>query len=194
MPIPLGILAVAGAGAAGGGGSYDLLETTLISSNTASVTFSSLGSYSAYKHLQIRYTARVDVTTTASSATLFARVNNNSSAGAYDYHKLAGDGSSVASSYSNEDLLRAFQIPADGQTTTNQFGAGVIDILDFNVTTKRKTIRWFGGSLIEYGGTTVQNVQLFSGMLASTSAITSFQLFVNDNFVAGSRFSLYGIK
>ena len=30
MPIPLGVLAVAGAGAAGGGSSFDLLATTVL--------------------------------------------------------------------------------------------------------------------------------------------------------------------
>ena len=52
MPIPLGFFAAAGAVA---GGSYDLLETTILSSNAASVTFSNLNNYAAdYQHLQIR--------------------------------------------------------------------------------------------------------------------------------------------
>ena len=35
-------------------GAYDLLETTTLTSSASSVTFSGLGSYTDYKHLQIR--------------------------------------------------------------------------------------------------------------------------------------------
>ena len=47
MPFGLGFFATAGAGAAG---SFDLLETQVLGSAQASVTFSSLGTYSNYKH------------------------------------------------------------------------------------------------------------------------------------------------
>jgi hypothetical protein len=194
MPIPLGVLAVAGAGG-GAAGAYDLLETTILTTNTASVTFSSLGSYSAYKHLQLRYTARVDVSSTSFEVDLFARINGVTTAGSYRKHQLRGNGSSVSSESASEDLLRFGGVPADGQTSTNQFGPGIIDILDFNSTNKLKTIRWFGGQVIFYASSTLDGyVQLVSGALQSTNAITSIQLFVNDNFVPGSRFSLYGIK
>ena len=60
MPIPLGVLAVAGAGAAPSGpGAYELIETTLLSSAQKQITFSNLNTYSTtYEHLQIRASIR----------------------------------------------------------------------------------------------------------------------------------------
>ena len=104
MPIPLGILAVAGAGAAGGGGAFDLLETTVLGSDTASVTFSNLNTYSAYKHLQIRLVAR----STNASASRSVRIQfNGDTASNYAYHYLLGDGSSVSSDASTSQTSTA---------------------------------------------------------------------------------------
>ena len=70
MPIPLGILAVAGAGA-GGGNSFDLLETTVLSSAASTVSFTGLSGYTQYKHLQFRYVARTGTTTSTTSNIYF---------------------------------------------------------------------------------------------------------------------------
>jgi hypothetical protein len=72
----------------------------------------------------------------------------------------------------------------------NSFGAGVIDILDFSSTTKNTTTRVLAGN----AGTTA-SVQFQSGLFNNTAAITSMTIFGNTgNLVAGTRFSLYGIK
>jgi hypothetical protein len=74
MLIPFGILSAAGAG-----GGYELIETQILGSDAASVTFSSLGSYSSvYKHLQLRWTART--TRVATETQIFLRTNSNNSA------------------------------------------------------------------------------------------------------------------
>ena len=187
MPIPLGVLAVAGAGAAGGGLAYDLLESTVLGSDTASVTFSSLGAYSAYKHLQLRTVIRG--TRAASVADVFIRLNDDS-AGNYSYHLLRGNGSSVSSdAYPNSsNVLVAY---ATGSTfTANGFASTVIDILDFSNTSKNTTTR----SLMGLAGTNNQII-LASSAWRNTAAVTSIRLAPESgNFVTGSRFSLYGIK
>jgi hypothetical protein len=187
MPIPLGIIAVAGAGAAGAAGAYDLLETTVLGSNTASVTFSSLGSYSDYKHLQIRATIR----TARSINGDFHYIRFNSDTGSnYAYHELVGQGSSVASSASTSQTYIQYSRAPGTTNTANVFSSAVIDILDFNNSSKNTTIR----SLSGYEAAT-DAISLFSGVWLSTAAVTSITLLQPSfNTLAGSRFSLYGIK
>jgi hypothetical protein len=189
MPIPLGVLAVAGAGAAGGGGSFDLLETTLISTNTASVTFSNLNTYADYKHLQVRYTARNDTTT---SGAITMRMNGVSTS-SYSFHYLYGTGTSVLSfGTSNQTGLRSgLIIPSDGRTSN--YGPSIIDILDFSNTSKNTTIKAFYG--IQDGLGASNEIALASGAFLNTAAITSLNFTPPaGNFVSGSRFSLYGIR
>jgi hypothetical protein len=179
-----GILASSG----GKAGAYDLLETTLISTNTASVTFSSLGSYSAYKHLQVRMVARSSVTNRADIHLTF----NADSTSSYAYHTLFGAGSSVASN--NESATTAIQIQALATlsgSTADSFGAGILDILDFSSSNKNSTTRTLYGRALGSGF----GVGLASGLYTKTDAITSLTLTAFQfNFVSGSRFSLYGVK
>jgi len=188
MPIPLGILAVAGAGA-GGGGAYDLLETTLISTNTANVTFSSLGSYSDYKHLQIRITSR----TSQNSGTDAVALQLNSDTGSnYAWHRLNGNGSSVASGAVTSQARIHASSTTGNLATANIFGAAVIDILDFSSSNKNTTVRTLNGVSMP----DTPDVRLGSGVWINTAAVTSVTLFSLNgaNFVSGSRLSLYGIK
>ena len=188
MPIPLGILAVAGAGA-GAAGSFDLLETTLISTNTASVTFSNLNNYSAYKHLQLRVTSRTNVAANVESVNVFF---NNDTAANYAEHLIFGDGSSVTSvGGGSTDSPTLYVSTANNFTSSNVFAVAVIDILDFSNSSKNTTSRSFTG----YEGS-VDRVQLCSTLWNNTAAVTSikFQPELGGSFVSGSRFSLYGVK
>ena len=192
MPIPLGILAVAGAGAAGGG-AYDLLETTLISTNTASVTFSNLNTYSAYKHLQIRAVART--ARTAFSLDAIDLQFNGDTANNYAWHSLVGNGSSVTSFAAptslNPSAMTVAQISSN-LAPSGAFGAGVIDILDFSNTSKNTTIRSLAGY---FSDSSRREISLRSGVWLNTAAVTSLTLKgQSDSFVSGTRFSLYGIK
>lgn len=187
MPIPLGIVAVAGAGGGGGlANDYVRLETTILGSDTASVTFSGLGAYSAYKHLQLRC-----VLQDTSSATLRMSFNGTSGGTSYAVHRLQGDGSSVSSqnNTSNDRMIFA-SLPARGNEA-NTFMGWVFDVLDFGSTSKNKTVRVLGGT----SQASYQRVGLYSGLWASTSAITSITLEVTGSQLASnSRLSLYGIK
>lgn len=165
-------------------GAFDLLETTVLSSEASSVTFSNLGNYSNYKHLQLRATIKFTGTTYVG----FMRVNGVSSLSSYSSHRLYGDGSSVASqNQSGNGNLGTLVFP---YLTTNAFGGIVADFLDFSNTNKNKTVRSLSGISSGY-----PFVQLQSGAYLSTNAITSISVHAETNNLAiGSRLSLYGIK
>jgi hypothetical protein len=173
-PIPLGILAAAGGAPAG---AYELISTQVLASSAASVTFSSIPQ--DYKHLQIRISARV------TTDDYVAKLNFNSDTGAnYAFHRLIGNGSSVASSAS---ASQAFIWTAIYRSVANQFTAEVIDILDYSSANKNTTTRHLGGLATD-------QVQLNSGLWNNTAAVTAINLSGYSDWVTGSRFSLYGIR
>jgi hypothetical protein len=183
----LGILNSQAAG--GGGGAFDLLETTTLSTSAASVTFDSLDSYSGYKHLQIRALARCDSGNQLNGFDL--RFNGNSSS-VYTFHRLSGDGSSVTSfGLSSAIGYALLSNQTGGGEASGSYSATVTDILDFSSNTKNTTMRTLTGQ----AGST-KRIQLSSVAYLQTEAITSINLFDNagNNFVAGSRFSLIGVK
>jgi hypothetical protein len=184
MLIPLGILAASGASA----GSFDLLETQVLGSNTASVTFSSLSSYAAtYEHLQIRMTVRS--TRSADGDILAIQYNGDTTAGNYAYHFLAGSGSSVNSGGEATNFYAMTYIMA-GSNPTNAFTPAVVDILDPYNTNKNTVARTL------FGGAFDRQIVLQSFLWKNTAALTSIAIkpVIGSTLLTGSRFSLYGIK
>lgn len=196
MPIPLGVLAVAGAGAApGAAGAYELIETTILGSATSSVSFSNLDSTygSTYQHLQIRATLRT------SSVVGFNdfRLRFNSDTGSnYSFHALSTGESSlvvVATAFINQTYARVGWAAGDNNNS-NVFTASVIDILDAFETTKNKSVR----ALTGFMGTSSAEERML-GLLSAdwrnTGAVTTITLSpAAGNFPIGSRFSLYGLR
>lgn len=184
MLIPLGFWAASGGGAAAG--SFDLLETQVLTSSAASVTFSSLSTYAAdYQHLQIRMLTRSSQSVAASGSTGI-RFNSVGS-GQYSSHILKGTGSSVLSeAFTSQDYMFSY-LTYGSSATANAFGPWVIDILDPFETSKNTTIRSIGG---------LPEIRLMSGAWINTSAVTSIEIDMRDghSFVTGSRFSLYGLR
>lgn len=184
MLIPIGFF---GSGAAAG--AYELISTTVLGSNTSSVTFTN-GSWSTYKHLQIRATARI-TRSDVNSGSIGLRFNADSGSN-YAFHYLQGTGTSVQSGESTTQSQIFAGVTSGGLSGSGVFGATVIDVLDFGGT-KNKTIRSFTGT---HDGST-NNVALRSGVWLSTAALTSITVSEFSGsyaFLAGSRFSLYGIK
>ncbi len=179
--IPLGILSSAGSGF----GTYELIETQILGSNTASITFSGLAAYSAtYKHLQIRALAR----STRAAATDGGYIRLNGDTGSnYAHHTLYGDGSSVLSINSPSQAQMAILAIVGNTATTNMYAPSVLDILDAFSTTKNKTLRSLNG---------ITAIGLSSGVWINTASLTSVTLStqIGPNFLTGSRFSLYGIR
>jgi hypothetical protein len=163
-------------------GSFDLLETTTLSSSASSVTFSGLGAYSDYKHLQIRGVVR------APTDNLFMRVNGVSTTD-YAYHKIRGNGSTVTSSASSSsNQIAIAEISSTGEAA-GIYSAMVLDVLDFGSSSKNTTFR----SL--HGKTGAGNrIGLSSGLFNSTAAVTSLEFYADTDMVSGVRFALYGVK
>ena len=191
MPIPLGVLAVAGAGAGpvAAGNAYELLESQVLTSNQATITFSNLNSTygSTYQHLQLRVVARTNRSgQVADLGTFFFNGDEVLAGGNYNSHGLAGSGSSVASFY---DAVPYISYYAAANATANKFTAFIMDILDPFETTKFTTTRMFLGQ-----GESDRQVALESGLWRNTAALTSLKLDVIGDFIIGSRFSLYGLR
>ena len=165
-------------------GAFDLLETQVLGTSAASVTFSSLNTYASnYKHLQIRMVGRAS-RSGATTDPLIVRLNSTTQT--YGHH-LFGNGSAassgnIATSYSLLDAITG------ATAATDVFGVCVIDILDPFEATKTKTIRAMTGA------NTV--VSLSSAFWNFTTAVSSIELsaFSATNFLVGSRFSIYGIR
>jgi hypothetical protein len=187
MPwMPLGW--VAASGAVSGGPTFELISTTLVGSAVASVSFTlTSAQQAAYKHLQLRAVAR-DTAVIGQTAD-FLTLNGDTGAN-YAYHRVLGSGSGTPAAYSatsaNGIQLNAWSAST---STTNAFGASIIDILDAFNTSKNKTTRSFGGNT----GTN-NEVGLNSGVWMNTAAISSVTITANVLFLAGSRFSLYGVR
>tara|TARA_R110000782_G_scaffold10354_1_gene32415 strand:+ start:30 stop:593 length:564 start_codon:yes stop_codon:yes gene_type:complete len=184
--IPFGFWAASGAG--GGAGAYDLLETTTLSTSASSVTFSGLGSYSDYKHLQIRALTRTDNNSALDN--LYVQLNGDSGAN-YAKHELYGNGSGVVSYGSTNYSQMTWLYTQGANETSGVYSPAVFDLLDFSSTTKNTTLRGFSAWV---GGT--KRLALQSGVYINTDAITSITFTPHDgnNIVAGNRFSIYGVK
>lgn len=172
---------------------YEWLETTVLPSNQASVIFSDLGTKysSTYKHLQIRMTGRSDDPGSSNARDLRIRVNGDTGLN-YSAHRLRAEGTVVVSDASvNQNAINAYTMFPRPDNPAGQFGAGIIDLLDFSSSSKNKTFRIFGG----LRPTGESGVWLCSGFWNSTAPITSIAIFANvGNLVIGSRVSLYGLR
>jgi len=167
-------------------GSYDLLQTEILTASQASVTFSSLGDYATdYQHLQIRAVAR---STRSDEDYLHLRLNGDTATN-YSWHHLYGDGSIVgAEAVPNANQLY-LGVEGHGGLASGIFSSHIIDILDPFETTKFKTIRTLAGI-------STRLVNLISGNWRNTDSITSITIknLSIGELAAGSRFSLYGLK
>lgn len=183
MPFSLGFWAAAGGGASAAG--MELISTTLLSGSQSSITFSSIPS--TYKHLQIRMTTRAD--SGGTSSVFYVRLNSDTGSN-YSRHWLRGDGSTVSANAGSGETQAWLGYTTSSGDAANIFSPHVMDILDYASTNKNKTIRHLSGAI----GSFLQ-VGLWSAGWYNTAAVTSVTIFpTSNNFVSGSRFSLYGIK
>lgn len=184
MPLILGTLASAVTGNLVNG-AFESIQTINISSNTATVTFSSIPS--TYKHLQIRMISRTDQFSVPGLRVRF----NGDTASNYALHRLAGNSTSAFSQSGSSQTNIGMYGPGGGGTTANMFGANIIDILDYTSTNKNKTLRSIGGADYNGGG----QIGLYSGLwMNSSTAISSIYLECDTLFVANSTLALYGVK
>ena len=173
------------AGITGSGGaslsSYESIATVTGTGSVSTLTFSSIPS--GFKHLQIRGMAY-----DGAGNELGVRFNSDTSAN-YNYHNLYGTGSATgAGGLANTNEMNL----AVAGFSSNYMATFIIDILDFNSTTKNKTCR----SIYGFDNNGSGQIQIRSGLWRSTSAVTSITIFDTgaSNYSASTTFALYGIK
>ena len=173
--------------------SYESIATVTATGGQTSLSFTSIPS--TYVSLQIRGLYR-DTDTFGFSRQLGITFNSDFGTGKYAYHGLQGDGSSVTALGSAAGFIsQMFTVGSgtDSGMDASCFGTSIIDIHDYASTTKNKTMRCFAGAIDNVANTN-RRMGLASGVWLNTSAVTSIQLNASNAFVAGSTFSLYGIK
>lgn len=181
------LAAIHGAGAAAATSSYESIATVTLSSS-GTVTFSSIPS--TFTHLQLRYLAR-SARTGATTDDLAIRLNSDGGAN-YARHRLTGDGATAAASGQASVNEISYNQISTTDSTASIFGVGIIDLLDYKNTNKYTTVRTLCGHDQNGSG----GVRFNSGLWMNTAAVSTIYLFasVGTNFVANSKFALYGIK
>lgn len=166
---------------------FDSLQTVTVGAGGASsVSFTSIPSI--YKHLQVRAFVKSNYAADQSAM----GIQFNSTTTGYFQHGLYGEGS-TGGAYGVTSSNTAGSSYIAGNSSSNIFGAVIIDIFDYSDTNKNKTVRTLSGADFNGSG----QVRVSSGSVALTSAITSLS-FLDLNggtaFNQYSSFALYGIK
>ena len=164
-------------------GGMDALGSFIVpSGGVSTLTFSSIPA--TYTHLQIRGFAKV-----GTAANMRFKFNSDAGTTTYSYHYLYGDGATPTSG--NGTGTGSFGPGYVGYISSNaQFGAFVIDVLDYTNTSKNKTVR----SLLGVDANGSGNVMLSSSVWLNTAAVSTLEIYAAYNFAEYSSFSLYGIK
>jgi hypothetical protein len=171
----------------------EAIATTYLEADTATVTFSSLGSY---EHLQLRISSKSDRDYQWDP---IAIVFNSDTGSNYTYHALYGEGSDE---YVGAGTGLAAALTIDGTTgnaskSAEDYGTTIVDIYDYRNTNKNTTFLCLNGRLSwTTGAVWNSGVSTSSGFWDSTAAVTSIAMTVNNgtNFVRGSEFTLYGLN
>ena len=186
-----GILASSGSGL---GSAYDLIQNISLANPVQTVTFTGIDSLTGYKHLQLRISARA-TTPAALAANLRMRFNYDITATSNDgnFFNLGAATSQTTANTAQNIMLIPNGLPA-ATSTSNLWGTFVIEILDFSSTAKRKS--WKAIANAGYDSTLPDGrMAIGSGLWSSTTAISTIELSTPTNeFVASSRFGLYGVK
>jgi len=176
------LTALLDSGAPAAVGDFESIQTyTVGAGDQATIDFTSISG--TYKHLQIRYIVKV-----SDGFGLGLQFNSDTGSN-YTRHRLQGNGSAASATGGGGQTIMNFN-SGNGYP---DFGAGIIDILDYTSTNKAKTVRVLDG--IDQNGSGA--ILLESGLwYATPAAITSIQLkqLGSGVFSQYSSFALYGVK
>lgn len=174
-------------GTAGAFGAFQFIEEQT-PSGVGTITFSSLG---AFTHLRIVWNGRG--TEVATSSTITLRFNADTGAN-YDLERVQGS----ATTASAAEVIAGTSINVGTITAAsgaaNQAASGEIVIYDYRGTTFQKNIT---SMVVCKRADSTANIlqQSFGGAWRNTAAITSITLLLSaGNYVAGSKFTLYGMR
>jgi hypothetical protein len=157
---------------------YEPIATTTFGSAASAVTFSSIPS--TYTDLVIAINAK----SSAGTPSIYLQYNGDTTGTNYSYTGFYAT-SGALSSYRATNIIwiSAFM----NGVSPNTFNSGVINIFNYTNTATYKSClaRWNGQDY---------ELDAVAGKWNSTAAINSITLTAQSNLVAGSSFTLYGIK
>jgi hypothetical protein len=161
-------------------GDFESIYTTTLSTNTASVTFSSIPA--TYTDLVVVTSLRV------SSTDITSLVYFNNSTSSYTRRVLYGDGATATSaSASDAGVLWTNQ----SNNTADTFGSATIYIPNYSGSNNKSVSIDF----VTENNTTTAYAAINAFLWSNSSAITSIKLVPNaGNYVQYSTATLYGIK
>jgi hypothetical protein len=175
--------------------SFESIATVSVGAGgTSTIDFTSVPQ--TYKHLQIRYISKNDVTANTNLDSFYISFNGVGGS-SYSWYRLEGLWNGTVQSYGLTSTGNIWIGPhlTSHSSWANMFSPGVIEILDYADTNKFKAVRKIGGATTNGAGTEPGEVALNSGSFQSTSAITSISLSRGgSNLAQYSHFALYGIK
>ena len=187
MLIPLGILA--SAGGVPPIGDYELISTTSLTGNAADVTFDVSSFSSTYRHLQVRFASKSNNAAVWEIGLL--RLNGDTGAN-YSVHSLeATYQPSLITRSTGSANTSSMSFSAAGATNAGVFSAAIVDILNA-YGARNKTVRL----LSSYHQPSAGEYSIRSGDWRNTAGVTSVSIFPLSGtaWLAGSRFSIYGIR
>jgi len=158
---------------------YEPIASQTLGSATSGITFSSIPQ--TYTDI----VAILNFTLDTNSGACYSYVNGIFTGTPYSNTNLTGDGSfALSSRASNSNTINITQTPIN-QNITNV----IVHYMNYSNTTTNKTI-------LGRQNTTASIVNASVSLWRSTAAINSisFSTFNTQNFIAGSTFTLYGIK
>jgi hypothetical protein len=168
--------------------SYESIATVTVGAGGQStISFTSIPN--TYKHLQIRGILRSTKADTTDMPTLV--INGDTTAANYRAHGLQVNGGSIYPTDISGDPYVRFARIAAANNTAQMFAPVVLDLLDYQNTSKNKTLRTLAGNNTN---NTDPWLTYFSGLWMSTSAVTSLTIATGANIAQYSQLALYGIK
>lgn len=166
-------------------GAFDALASVTVGSGgTDSIEF--FGIPGNYKHLQIRFS----FLTTANGGSPLVRFNGDTSSN-YSNHLIYGSGTSAATGYNVSNTGMYIGGSNTGTNSTYPM-VGIIDVLDYNSTSKNKTIKTLSGLDSNGNG----EISLYSGAWYNSSSPVSYvKIYAPSRTISEySSFALYGVK
>jgi len=166
---------------------YTLIDSEVLTSSAASVTFSSIPA--TYTDLVLRYSVRADNASAVNNLRL--QFNSDTSTN-YSETFVRGNGATAASSRTTSAVELVEGLVIDGDTSTaNTFSSNEIYIPSYTVS-QNKPISM---QAVQEDNSTTGRFYASAGLWRNTAAITSLYLYVNSgNIKSGSSFYLYGIS
>jgi len=163
---------------------YSLIASNILTSTTASVTFSSIPA--TFTDLVVRCSVRK---ATSSITDLRCAVNASTTDGSNTF--LEGDGGSVITGRSSSQYVRINNSVTSAAQTANTFSSAEFYFSNYLVNAKKP----ISGVGVQENESTTAYISPVASLYNQNTAISSLVFSLDSNsFVSGSSFYLYGIK